>query len=444
MEVDPGLKWLFLDLNSYFASVEQQDRKELRGRPVAVVPMETDHTCCIAASYEAKAYGIKTGTNVGEAKRLCPSLRCVLARHDIYRRYHDKVLDETINHVPINKVWSIDEFASRLPERLRGREAAIDAAQRLKDGIRRNVGEVIRCSIGLAPNSFLAKVATDMEKPDGLVVLEGKDLPGRLFDLKLTDLPGINVRMEARLRAGGVRTIEDLWTISPKHARKLWGGVGGERFWYNLHGYDVPDQKTNTGMVGHSRMLDSNLRGPEQAREVARRLTIKAATRLRRYEFYATSFHLGVRTVDDRRWAMEAKLPPVQDNYAFLHALDELWGMMLPALFHYSPPSCLREGGSRGEGAGRREETLRFKKVSVTMHGLCRREEITPDLFDSQSEAYAEVQKRHETLTHLMDFINKKHGAEKIHLGVSPKTSAGFLGTKIAFSRVPDMEEFAE
>jgi DNA polymerase-4 len=112
MHQQPGLKWLFMDLNSYFASVEQQERPELRGKPVAVVPMMTDSTCAIAASYEAKAYGIKTGTPIYEAKQMCPGLRCVLARHDLYVDYHHRILEEVVKHTPINKVWSIDELSS--------------------------------------------------------------------------------------------------------------------------------------------------------------------------------------------------------------------------------------------------------------------------------------------------------------------------------------------
>lgn len=414
-------KWLFLDLNSYFASVEQQCAPELRGRPIAVVPMETDFTCAIAASYEAKAYGVRTGTMVRDAKRMCPGLVCVLARHDIYRDYHDRVIEETIRHVPINKVWSIDELASRLPERLRDRDAAIAVAHRLKDGMRQRVGEVIRCSIGIAPNSFLAKVATDMQKPDGLVVLEPDTMRDRLFALKLTDLPGINVKMEARLKQGGVRTVENLWNLSPKHARKIWGGVGGERFWYNLHGYDIPDQQTSTGSIGHSRMLDMDLRAPAKARDVARRLTMKAASRLRRYEFFAGCFQLSVRTTDDQRWSAEITLAPAQDNYAFLTALDGLWAQMLIDLM-----------------------PERLKKVSITLLNLRRQQEITGDLFDLPRKESHQQREREIVLTGVMDRINKKFGSESIRLGISPKTSAGFVGTKIAFSRVPDREEFVE
>jgi len=98
-----SLQWLFFDLNSYFASVEQQDRPELRNKPIAIVPSDTDATCAIAASYEAKAYGIKTGTKIYEAKKLCPDLICVLARHHVYVEYHQRIFKEVGKHIPVTK-----------------------------------------------------------------------------------------------------------------------------------------------------------------------------------------------------------------------------------------------------------------------------------------------------------------------------------------------------
>lgn len=415
------VSWLFLDLNSYFASVEQQEVPALRGRPVAVVPMNTDSTCAIAASYEAKAYGVKTGTKIYEAKKMCPGLRCVLARHDVYVRYHHKVIDEVIKYVPINKIWSVDELSSRLPPRLRDPEAARDVALKIKEGLRRNVGEFVRCSIGLAPNSFLAKVATDMQKPDGLVTLLPGELPGPLLKLKLTDLPGINVNMERRLAHADIRSVEQFWNLSPKHARRVWGSVEGERFWYNLHGFDIPDRETQTRVVGHSRVLDPALRTPHEAYRVTRRLLTKAASRLRRKEFYATILAFSTRTVEGERWAGEAKMAPSQDNFSFLKALDDLWDTMLCDLI-----------------------PRRLKKVSVTLHGLCRREDITPDLFNTTSTAYQELQQKHDRISELMDGLNQRYGAHTIQLGPSPRTNAGYVGTKIAFSRVPDLAEFEE
>src|SRR5258708_35644206 len=99
--MDETVNWLFLDLNAYFASVEQQVTPALRGKPVVVVPVMADSTCCIAASYEAKAYGIKTGTRVGDAKKLCPGLRLVEARHELYVLYHHRIVDTVASCVPV-------------------------------------------------------------------------------------------------------------------------------------------------------------------------------------------------------------------------------------------------------------------------------------------------------------------------------------------------------
>ena len=417
-----GLQWLFLDLNSYFASVEQQLNPALRGKPVAVTPANSDHTCAIAASYHAKLYGVKTGTLIRDAKRMCPKLICVPARHDQYVMYHHKILDEVITHTPINKIWSIDELSSRLPPNKRNVESAIALAARIKAGLRKNVGEAITCSIGVAPNSFLAKVATDMKKPDGLVILEPATMAEKLFALKLTDLPGINVAMNARLKKPGITSVESLWNISPKHARRIWGSVGGERFWYNLHGYDVPDIETDRSTFGHSRVLDPELRRPCDAREVTRRLLIKAATRLRREEFFAARLGFSARISDhDEKWAAEAHLPPSQDNFSFLRALDEMWDAMMDEMHPY-----------------------RIKKVSVALYKLCRADEITNDLFDELSPTTKKQTERDHALSGVMDSINAKFGAESLRLGVSPKTQKGFVGTKISFSRVPDIAEFSE
>ena len=417
------LKWLFLDLNSYFASVEQQDNPALRGKPVAVVPMTTDGTCAIAVSQEAKKYGIRTGTKIYEARQMCPGLICVMARHNVYVDYHHRILAEVVKHTPIDKVWSVDELSSRLPPNKRTHEAATLVAHRIKDGLRRNIGEAVTCSIGLAPNSYLGKVGSGMQKPDGLVILERGTMAEKLFTLGLTDLPGINTAMEARLHKAGIRTVEQLWNIAPKHARQIWGGVQGERFWYNLHGYEVAVLDTNRSMVGHSRVLDSHLRSVAQARLVARRLTIKAATRLRRHDMYATSFDLSVRTVgnESKRWSAGVTMSPSQDNFSFLTALDDLWAAMLSTLRPHQ-----------------------LKKISVTMTGLCERQQITPDLFDQSSREFQKLQIRNDKLSALMDGLNKKYGSETIRLGISPKTAAGYVGTKIAFNRIPELSEFHE
>ena len=199
IEAEPRLRWLFLDLNSYFASVEQELVPSLRGRPMAVVPVVADTTCCIAASYEAKAFGVKTGTQVGEANRMCPGIELVEARHELYVEYHNRIVEAVETVVPVASVMSIDEMACRLMGREQPLLAALELAHQVKAKIRETVGTTLRCSVGLAQNRYLSKVASDMEKPDGLVALTPDILEAALLTLTPRDLPGIGPRMEARL-----------------------------------------------------------------------------------------------------------------------------------------------------------------------------------------------------------------------------------------------------
>ena len=381
----PAIKWLFLDLNSYFASVEQQECPQLRGKPVAVVPMMTDSTCAIAASYEAKAFGVKTGTMIYEAKKMCPGLICVQARHDVYVDYHHRIFDEVENHLHVTKICSIDEAACLLLGREREPDNIVKLSQNIKAGIWRNVGPAIHCSIGAASNSFLAKIASDMQKPNGLVILKPDDMPGPLFDLKLLDLPGINVKMESRLNKAGIDSVEQFWNLAPKHARTIWGSVEGERFWYALHGYDLPDRATKKSVVGHSRVLEPSLRQPDQAYAITRRLLLKAATRLRRYNLFAGALFFKARTVERQRWAGGTQFTPAQDNFTFLEALSSLWRLM------------------QEETHGRP-----LLKVSVSLSNLRPPEETTRDLFSDHSPTPEKARTQNTNLSAAMDRLNRR------------------------------------
>lgn len=421
---EQGLKWLFFDLNSYFASVEQQENPALRGRPVAVVPMKTDSTCAIAASYEAKAYGVKTGTKIYEAKKMCPELICVEARHKIYTDYHHRIFAELENHIPVTKVCSIDEGACRLLGREQRPDNARALAGRIKQGIWQNVGSHINCSIGIAPNRFLAKVASDMEKPNGLTILTPDKLPAALFTLKLTDLPGINVNMERRLNRAGIYSVRQFYELAPKQARSIWGSVNGERFWYALHGYDFEEAETQKRVIGHSRVLDPATRAPDRAFTITQRLTVKAASRLRRYNLYAGEFALKVRATTGEKWGSALRLnEPAQDNFSFLAALQELWNLMLAELPH---------------------RDLRLHKTSIALYNLYEVQNITPDLFSYTGTAQT-VQKhaKNNALSEAMDKINNRYGQTALQMGLTGKDQAN-IGTKIAFTRIPDSAEFME
>ena len=174
------LRSLLVDFNSYFASVEQQVEPRLRGKPLGVVPMLADTTVCIAASVEAKTFGVKTGTKVADARKLCPQIEFVVARHALYIDYHHRAVATVDSIVPVRAVLSIDEMDCELTGRWRDPARARDIAVNVKAALAKDIGECLRTSIGIGPNTFIAKTASDMVKPDGLVVIERSELPDRL------------------------------------------------------------------------------------------------------------------------------------------------------------------------------------------------------------------------------------------------------------------------
>ncbi|HEY7645823.1 MAG TPA: type VI secretion protein ImpB [Hyphomicrobiales bacterium] len=413
------LLYLFIDFNSYFASVEQQENPELQARALAVAPLMTDSTCAIAASYEAKRHGIQTGTPLREAKRLCPDLIVVPARPDVYVDYHHRLIDEIERHIPVTKVWSIDEMACKLDRTQQTPEAAKALARQIKQGIAERVGAHVKCSIGIAPSSLLAKVATDMEKPDGLVILRSEDLPGPLLDLPLIDLPGIGQRMRQRLARAGIDDVAALWAISPKHARAIWGSVGGERFWYALHGFDVPDLPTERSVIGHSRVLAPDSRAAPKAYLVARTLVMKAAFRLRHYGLAAGGLMLAGDKWE-KGWASHIRFSPTQDSFVFLRWLAAMW------------PDLVEKAGSRAK----------FHHVQVALFDLGSAGERQHDLFVRADRETSQAH-RCEGLWGTIDRLNARYGREILTLASQlNQKKLHYAGTKIAFSRVPERFEF--
>lgn len=414
MRKPDGIERLYIDFDSFFASAEQQMRPELRGRPVGVIPIDTPHTCVIAASREAKQQGVKTGTPVAEARRLCPGIALPAARPEKYVEIHHAILTELDRHVPVLKVWSIDEAECALIGR--ERTGAADLALRIKRGLRAAVGEHLTASIGLAPNGLLAKTAAEMDKPDGLVVIRSEDLPGAIAHLKIEDIPGVGPRMGARLRAAGLDTVEKLYATSAKQARALWNSVEGERFWAGLHGYAVERPETKTAAFGHGRVLAPDWRTPERALACARLLAAKAARRMRRAGFAARRLSLTLRYGRGRGWGGEAVLPAARDDRTILSALDALFAR------------ALAETGDR-----------RPSQAAVMLHGLVPAEDRTADLFAGEASAR---QARWEALTDVMDRLNSRYQAAVVNLGPRAAPPGGYAGAKIAFGRVPDRADF--
>ena len=421
-------QFLHIDLNSFFASVEQQIHPEYRGRPVAVVPTMADTTSCIAASYEAKAFGVKTGTQVGEAKKMCPGIILIEGSHTEYAKYSAAISEAVELVCPVSHHPSIDEMVCQLmgreQEPPRARKIALD----IKQSIYRNVGEALRCSIGMAPNRYLAKIASDMQKPDGLIGLLPSQLPRAIAHLELRDLPGVGARTEQRLKTKGIETMPQLLALDRKQMHDLWNSVWGDRLYHWLRGGDTGDDGAAVGSelqksLGHSHVMAPEFRNDAGAWAIANKLLHKAGMRLRMEKFYAGSLSITIRYqltreqaermrskrhtsgIKQSGWAMEAKFRQCQDTLTLLEAMRGIWQR-------------------RPQG----EEFHRPFFVGITLRNLIPENEYQEELFgDGGNRAQ---------LSQTMDRLNLKYGHTTLHFG-SMLPARESAPTRIAFTQIP-------
>jgi DNA polymerase-4 len=387
--------------------------------------MMADTTCCIAASYEAKAFGVKTGTMVGDAKRLCPGIELVEARHQIYVEYHHRIVEAVESCLPVTAVLSVDEMACRLMGRERPLLAAMALGRKVKRSILERVGPMMRSSVGLATNRYLAKVASDMEKPDGLVALPLDILPEALRQLKLRDLPGIGAQMEKRLNEQGIRSMEDLLALDCEGTGQVRGSVLGERLGHWLRGEDFEmDEAEQPKSISHQHVLAPEIRTPEKAWAVAHKLLHKAAMRLRSGGLWASSIGLAIGFAvprgenkpvsrfgtPTRGWKSEIRLSECQDNLTLIAALSRLWV-------------------SRPTGP----EFDRPYFVGVLLNGLVPDHLHTLNLFEGTEE-----EQNRTRLVAAMDALNNKYGLSTL----APATMLSAFKaapTRIAFHTIPEI-----
>ena len=316
---------LYIDFDGFFAACEEQADRRLQGRPLAVIPFAgAVQSCVIAANTMAKRAGVTTGMAIAAARRRCPGIALVPQQPDLYTRIHHRIVAAVLDVLPIEAVCSIDEFAATVEPR----DIPADLTHQIKQRLRDAVGDHITCSIGYAPNRWLAKIAADLDKPDGLTVLHPRDLPGRLLTLDLEDLPGVATRMLTRLARWGLTSVEDLWQADPLQLRAAWGSVTGVRLWYALHGYAVAPPRTQRRSIGHGRVLPPWQRQASAARIVARQLVVKAARRMRREGYFAQRLTLSVDCLDAPYWTAAVAVAAANDDRAGLEALAGLWAAL--------------------------------------------------------------------------------------------------------------------
>lgn len=400
------VNWIFIDLNSYFASVEQETRPELRGQPIGILPQLCDNTVCIAASYQAKAYGVNTGTSIADAKILCPHIVFVEGRPRLYVEFHRKIVAAIERCIPVTHVMSCDEFACALIGRERNLSTAIDISYQVKRAIR-SIGGTLRCSIGLAPNQLLAKVAAEMQKPDGLMVLQKKHLPQALFHLSPKDIPGIGERMDARLKGAGVTTMKQLCALSRDRMHGIWGSVLGDRMhlWLQGENFSVPVTERPKS-IGHQHVLPPESRTREIACAIALKMLHSCAVQLRKLNMWSGGLSVFVKFHrPNSAFESHFRIEECRDTILLQDRFNRLW----------------KECPNGTPFA-----------VAVRLYNLT--DAHNGELFDEDAST-------REKMMLAMDNVNKRFGNNTVYLG-SIHSARDSAPVRVPFGVPPDIDEF--
>ncbi len=319
---------MLIDINSCFATIEQQANPQLRGRPVVVAAYAKEYGCILAASQEAKPRGIKTGMRVKEAKALCPEVVVLPPDPPKYRFVNRSLLHLLQSYCDNVEVKSIDEMVMNLyhSPRLQLHLTPIEDQMRtialeIKDRVRKEIGEWITVSIGIAPNRYLAKIASNLHKPDGLEVITHQNIEKVLSGLQLEELCGIKRGYGKRLRMYGLTTPMALYRSSVSALKRAFASKMGYDWWLWLHGWDSGlFDNTQTKSIGHSYALGTP-RDPSDPRlyQILCQLVEKMGRRLREEHFTTQGIHISCLFADHTHWSHGEKLPYV------LFTSDELY-----------------------------------------------------------------------------------------------------------------------
>lgn len=294
---------MHIDLNSCFATVEQQANPLLRGIPIAVAAYAGLSGCVISPSIEAKKFGIKVGMRVKEAKYLLEDLIILPPDPPKYRAIHKLFRELFKTYSPYVVPKSIDEAVIDFTNTIAIKRGLYVVAKEIKTRMKQEIGEWISCSIGISTNRFLAKTAASLHKPDGLDIITHKNLIAVYKNLQLTDLNGINRRFEARLMANGIRTPIDFLNATAEMLKKeVFKSICGYDWYARLRGFEVDDVSFERKSFGQSYALHKFTDEIEELSRILMKLCEKMGRRLRKALFYAYGIHISCSYIDGTFW----------------------------------------------------------------------------------------------------------------------------------------------
>lgn len=395
---------MHIDLNSCFATVEQQAHVTLRGRPVGILNRRTENTMLVTASYEAKATGVGLGMSARQAKRLCPEIVFLESDPFKYRYVYHKLMDIMNNYSAHVRMKSIDEGVidfSDAPAAIRNRPMT-EIGHEIKQRLRDEIGKAMRCNIGLGTNRFLAKTAASLHKPDGLDEISYDNLRQTYNTLELKDLNGISDRFEARLNSVGIYTpLELLDTKREVLERMVFKSVVGGQWYQRLRGWEVDKIDHPLRSAGRQYVIDGyRLSRPEVLKRL-HHLCEEVGAKVRSNGMVARGVYVFARDYDGYTWRARhhASLPFFSDQAI------------------YSLASRMFEG-FHGD----------LKLIGVTCYDL------EPDS-DTQVSLFGDESIRNYQLMGAVDEINNRYGRRTISSADSLSTN-DIIRAKIPFGSV--------
>jgi DNA polymerase-4 len=315
---------MHVDINSCFATIEQQANPDLRGKPTVVAAYTTGNGCILAASREAKRIGIKTGMQVREGWRIYPRLIVLPSDPEKYRVVNRRLKQVLMTYTDALSVESIDEMVMDLSPspmlyELTKTHSALTAmvmiARDIKRRVREDIGEWISVSCGIAANRYLAKVASGLQKPDGLVWITKENIEGVFGKLALTDLTGIKEGNGTRLRIAGIRTPREMLAADAEALGRAFHSIVGYYWWQRLHGwedgsmyktFDEAEEEQKT--FGQSYALPRKYTAADpKLWQIVAQLTLKMGKRLRDAGCTASGFGISLLFEGYSHWHLQEK-----------------------------------------------------------------------------------------------------------------------------------------
>ncbi len=382
---------LHIDMDAFYTSVEARERPELVGRPLVVGGTPQGRGVVAAASYEARKYGIHSAMPAATARRLCPAAVFLPARHDYYGEVSRQIRAIFERYTPLVEPLALDEAFLDVRES----EALFGPSPTIGRRIKREIAAELQltASVGVAPNKFLAKIASDLDKPDGFVVVDALRVHEFLDPLPVRRLWGVGEVAAAQLQRLGVDTIGGLRRLPASRLKRLFGR-NGEHMWELAHGIDdravVPDQQAKS--ISHETTFGADITDRETLRACLLELTEQVCRRLRRYQLRGRTVQVKIRYADF------STITRARTLAAATHSTREVWHVAAVLLERNLPA---------------RHQGVRLLGIGVT--GFERAQPLQATLFEE------DVREKHGRLDTLSDTVKERFGAAAMRRGAELK-----------------------